>query len=77
MKLFKKVNITLAIFIGLVLGILLGLLVPGSVGWFYSILSVISSLYMNALNMMIYPLVFCSIVVGIHGIGSVSKTGKK
>ncbi|MCD8367318.1 MAG: dicarboxylate/amino acid:cation symporter [Clostridiales bacterium] len=76
MKLFQKVNITLAIFIGLVLGILLGLLVPGDVGWFYSILSVVSSLYMNALNMMIYPLVFCSIIVGIHGIGSVSRTGK-
>lgn len=76
MKLFKKINITLAIFIGLVLGILVGLFVPGSIGWFYSLLSVVSSLYMSALNMMIYPLVFCSIVVGIYGIGSVRATGK-
>lgn len=76
MKLFKKVNITLAILIGLVLGILVGLLVPGTVGWFYGILSVVSSLYMSALKMMIYPLVFCSIVVGIHGIGNVRATGK-
>ena len=31
---------------------------------------------MNALRMMIYPLVFCSLVVGIQGIGSVGSTGK-
>jgi Na+/H+-dicarboxylate symporter len=31
---------------------------------------------MSALKMMIYPLVFCSIVVGIHGIGSIRATGK-
>ncbi len=76
MKSLKDVNITLAIFIGLVAGILVGLLVPGSIGWFYSLLSVISSLYMSALKMMIYPLVFCSIVVGIHGIGNIRTTGK-
>ncbi|MCD8021294.1 MAG: dicarboxylate/amino acid:cation symporter [Clostridiales bacterium] len=76
MKRIKNVNITLAIFVGLVLGILVGLLVPGNIGWFYGILTVISSLYMNALKMMIYPLVFCSIVVGIHGIGNMRETGK-
>lgn len=31
---------------------------------------------MNALRMMIYPLVFCSLIVGIQGIGSVSATGR-
>ncbi len=76
MKSLKDINITLAIFIGLVAGILVGLLVPGSIGWFYSFLGVISSLYMSALKMMIYPLVFCSIVVGIHGIGNIRATGK-
>ncbi len=76
MKLFKNVNITLAIFIGLIAGIIVGLIIPGSIGWFYGILGVISSLYMSALKMMIYPLVFCSIVVGIHGIGNIRATGR-
>lgn len=39
-------------------------------------IELVSSLYMNALKMMIYPLVFCSLIVGIKGIGSVSATGK-
>ena len=32
--------------------------------------SALGSIYMNALNMMIFPLVFCSIVMGIASIGS-------
>ena len=36
------------------------------------ILGLISAIYMNALRMMIFPLVFCSIVVGIKNIGSVT-----
>ncbi len=76
MKSLKNVNITLAIFVGLIAGILVGLVVPGSISWFYGLLGVVSSLYMSALKMMIYPLVFCSIVVGIHGIGNIRATGR-
>jgi len=39
------------------------------------VVELITSLYMNALRMMIYPLVFCSLIVGVQGIGSVSATG--
>ncbi|MDD6037739.1 MAG: dicarboxylate/amino acid:cation symporter [bacterium] len=69
----QKVNITLLIFIGLVLGVVVGLIMPK---WLYTPLSVVASIYMSALRMMIYPLVFCSIVVGIVGIGDITKTGK-
>ncbi|MCI5648297.1 MAG: dicarboxylate/amino acid:cation symporter [Fusicatenibacter sp.] len=75
----KKMNtkhLTLAIFIGLLFGIIYGFLMQK---WFAGTLpaiSLISKLYMNALCMMIYPLVFCSLIVGIQGIGSVSATGK-
>lgn len=31
---------------------------------------------MNALNMMIFPLVFCSIIMGITSIGNARTTGK-
>ena len=69
-------GLTVAIFIGLVLGILFGLLMPGRFEWATPVISLISGLYMNALRMMIYPLVFCSLIVGIRGIGSISATGK-
>ena len=61
----RKYNVTLWIFIGLVGGIFVGLIMPE---WLYNILSVISNIYMNALRMMIYPMVFCSLVMGIMGI---------
>ena len=76
MKKKKSLNITLAIFIGLVLGILFGLFMPGRYEFALPVVQLVSSLYMNALRMMIYPLVFCSLVMGIQGIGSVSATGK-
>ncbi|MBD5169569.1 MAG: dicarboxylate/amino acid:cation symporter [Oscillibacter sp.] len=76
MKKNLSTHLTLAIFICLILGIVLGLLIPGRLEFLLPAIDLISGLYMNALKMMIYPLVFCSLVVGIHGIGSVSATGK-
>lgn len=76
MKKFNTKHLTLAIFIGLVLGIGYGFLMQGPLAATAPAISLISSVYMNALRMMIYPLVFCSLVVGIKGIGSISATGK-
>ena len=75
-KMSSSVKLTIAIFIGLVLGIVFGLFMPGRYEGLLPAVDLISSLYMNALKMMIYPLVFCSLIVGIKGIGSVSATGK-
>lgn len=69
----KTFNFTLWIAVGLAAGIVVGLVMPD---WLYTPLSVVSNIYMNALKMMIYPLVFCSLVVGITGISSVTRTGK-
>lgn len=71
-----SLNITIAIFAGLALGIVFGLLMPGRYDGVLPVIELISSLYMSALRMMIFPLVFCSIIVGIKGIGSVSSTGR-
>ena len=76
MKKKTSTRLTLAIFAGLILGIVLGLLIPGRLEFLLPVIDLVSGLYMNALKMMIYPLVFCSLVVGIHGIGSVSATGR-
>ena len=65
----KAQHITLAIFIGLVLGILFGIFMPGRYDGLLPVIDLISSLYMNALRMMIFPLVFCSLIVGIQEIG--------
>ncbi len=72
----NSLKLTIAIFAGLVLGIIFGFLMPGRMEWAVPVLSLVSGIYMNALRMMIYPLVFCSLIVGIKGIGSVSATGK-
>lgn len=72
----NSLNITAAIFIGLVLGMLFGLFMPAFMEGVLPLVELISSLYMHALQMMIYPLVFCSLIVGIQGIGSVSATGR-
>lgn len=69
----KTYNVTLWILIGLIAGIVVGLIMPE---FLVTPFSVVSSIYMSALKMMIYPLVFCSLVVGIVGIGSIAKTGK-
>ena len=69
-------SLTILILLGLILGIILGLLMPGRLEFLLPVISLVSGLYMNALQMMIYPLVFCSLVTGIHGIGSVSATGR-
>ncbi len=76
MKTKLSFNLTMAIFLGLILGILFGLFMPGRYEGVLPVIDMIGSLYMNALRMMIYPLVFCSLIAGIQGIGSVSVTGR-
>lgn len=61
------------VLIGLIAGVVVGMIMPEFLSEPFS---VITSIYMSALQMMIYPLVFCSIVLGIVGIGNISKTGK-
>jgi len=70
---FKSLGLSLAIFVGLVLGAIFGLFMPDSLS---PVTSFISTVYLHALQMMIYPLVFCSLIVGIKGIGSLRNTGK-
>lgn len=69
-------HITGAIFAGLILGILTGLFMADKFEVVLTATSALGSIYMNALNMMIFPLVFCSIVMGIASIESAKTTGK-
>ena len=54
-------------------GIIVGCIMPA---WMNNIFTVIATIYMSALKMMIFPLVFCSLLLGIVGIGNIAKTGK-
>lgn len=69
----KAIRLSIAIFLGLLLGALFGLIMPD---WAEPVTSLISTIYLHGLTLMIYPLVFCSLIVGIRGIGSISATGK-
>lgn len=71
-----KQHITGAIFTGLILGILTGLFLADRFTPVLTATSLIGGIYMNALNMMIFPLVFCSIILGITSIGNIRTTGK-
>ena len=72
---YKK-HITFAIFAGLVLGILTGLFLADRFAPVLTVTNLLGGIYMNALNMMIFPLVFCSIIMGIASIGNIRTTGK-
>lgn len=72
---YKK-HITQAIFIGLVLGVLTGLFLADRFPILLSATGLLGGIYMNALNMMIFPLVSCSIILGITSIGNIKTTGK-
>lgn len=69
----KALGLSVAILAGLILGGVLGLVMPD---WGAEVTGFISTIYLHALTLMIFPLVFCSLVVGITSIGSISATGK-
>ena len=71
-----KNHVTTCIFIGLILGVLTGLFFAGRFAPVLTVTSLVGGIYMSAVNMMIFPLVFCSIIVGISSIGNMRTTGK-
>ncbi len=79
MKAINKKSNPMYIFVGLAVGIIAGLIVNavGGAGTpFMSFVGFVGNLYLNALKMMVYPLIFCSIVVGVTEVGNAAATGK-
>ena len=60
MKKKQSLNITLAIFLGLVLGIVFGLFMPGRYEFLLPVIELLSGVYMNALQMMISKLSYAT-----------------
>lgn len=69
------------IFIGLILGVLVGLFFPKeSYGQVYSILSFIAKAFINIIQMVVLPLVISAIIIGVSNIGDskqLTKFGSK
>lgn len=65
------------IFIGLILGILVGLFFPkDSYGHVYSILSFIAKAFINIIQMVVLPLVISAIIIGVSNIGDSKQLAK-
>ena len=65
------------IFIGLILGVLVGLFFPkDSYGQVYSILSFIAKAFINIIQMVVLPLVISAIIIGVSNIGDSKQLAK-
>ena len=75
-----KLKLHWQIIIALVLAVIVGSLTGKEAGLFgvsfYAIFQFVGKLFLNALKMLIVPLIVSSIIVGIAGIGSSSALGR-
>ncbi|MCQ2374200.1 MAG: cation:dicarboxylase symporter family transporter, partial [Phascolarctobacterium sp.] len=70
-------NLTTKILIGLALGIIAGLeLGAEGVGFAKTWIGPLGSIFMNMIKMVIVPLVFSSLVIGVCNLGDIKKVGK-
>src|SRR5205809_5053058 len=67
-----KVSLTTKIFIGLILGVLLGWLRPD---WGTAVRP-LSLLFLNLIKTIIAPLIFSTLVIGIAGTGDIKQVGR-
>src|ERR671937_974594 len=67
-----KVTLTTKIFIGLILGVLLGYLKPE---WGTAVRP-LSLLFLNLIKSIIAPLIFSTLVIGIAGTGDIKQVGR-
>ena len=76
-KLMKKKNISLAsqIFIGLILGIIVGAIFYGS-ETVQSYLQPLGDIFLHAIKMIVVPIIVSSIIVAIAGVGDLKSVGK-
>ena len=67
-----KISLTWKIMIGLVLGVLLGWLLPK---WGIAVRP-LSTLFLNLIKSIIAPLIFSTLVIGIAGTGDIKQVGR-
>lgn len=74
----KKISISFKIMLGLILGVVIGLFMqsPGAQAIANSYIKPIGTVFLNAIKMIIVPLVFSSIIVGTCGLGDAKSVGR-
>ena len=82
----KKMNLTVKVLIGMLLGIIVGLIINvgglNAAGSFINeyivngLFHVIGKMFVNALKMLVVPLVFFSLLCGVCGIGNIKMLGR-
>ncbi len=71
----KKISLSAKIMIGLVLGIIVGIIIPDA-PLLTNICKPIGTMFINSIKMIIAPLVFASLVVGTSSVGDVKRMGR-
>ena len=71
----KKLSLTAKIFIGLVLGVLLGLALQGNPAIATGYIKPIGTIYLNLIKMIVVPVVLLSIIQGIISLQDIRKVG--
>lgn len=72
----KKLHFSVKVLIGLGLGIVVGVLLQSYPEIANTFIKPFGTVYLNAVKMIIVPLVFCSLVMGACGLGDVKKFGR-
>ncbi|HET6253117.1 MAG TPA: dicarboxylate/amino acid:cation symporter [Puia sp.] len=76
-----KISLTGWIMIAMIAGILLGLWVyyngnPGLISGYTAVINVVTDVFLRLIKMIIAPLVFCTLVVGIAKLGDIKAVGR-
>lgn len=73
----KKLNLSTKIFIGLALGIVLGLVINAFQLQFLlvNIIEPVGTIFLNLMKMVIVPLIFCTLIMSITNVGDMNKLG--
>lgn len=70
-------NLSLQIFVSLVLSVVVGLVLgEGAIGPVKTWIAPVGTMFINLIKMMIVPVVFCSLVVGMTSMGDMKKLGR-
>lgn len=72
----KKLHFSVKVLIGLGMGIVIGILLQSYPEIANTFIKPFGTVYLNAVKMIIVPLVFCSLVMGACGLGDVKKFGR-
>lgn len=71
----RKMSLSAKILLGLIVGIIFGLILPQA-SWLTAVCKPIGSIFLNAIKMVIVPLVLSSLIVGTASVGDVRKLGR-